>query len=1142
MHKSDENIEELRNTRDYLNAIVSGSLDSIAVFNEQQFIEYVNDAACQFIGMDREQVIGQHLSAFVPPELQEFYQQKWEQMMAVGVEPYEGEILKPDGSKVPVLISDRVVTVGGQKKCITVIKDISELKATQKALQRSNENLENLVEKRTAELSGTVAERDRVIEALRQSEADYRILVNYAGFIVIRCKLDGTMSFMNDMGRQYVGQRPEDVVGRHITEVWGRQAGGEFMGGIRGAIEKGKDIERELKMDTWPNGPRWLWSRYNIMRDAQGVPESIVFFAHDITTQKQAEIKLKESEANFRTFFESMTEMIIVGTQAGRILFTNPAVTRTLGYSAEELATMHVLDVHPSKDRREAEEIFAAMFRGEREICPLPMAHKDGGLVPVETRVWFGRWDGQDCIFGVSKNLTAEQEAQQRFERLFRHNPALVAVSALPDMRFDDVNDAFLKTLGYSRDEVIGRTSAELGLLVHPEQQAAAADKLLAEGHFAGFEFQVRRKDGAILDGLFSGEVISNQGRQYFLTVMIDITERKLAQQRAKESHERYQHLLETAGVSISCFDTELRITLINGIAAAYSGKRPDEMLGKRISDFLTPPHGRDIEDNLRNVMATNRISEREIELILPAGRRWFWAKASPLHDADGRTIGAMTFSHDITEGKLAQEKLKESEERYHQLMETAGIAVTCFDKELRITLINDVSAARYQKRPDEIVGKRISDILASPWCDSIEANIRKVLESGRVSEREVELVFPVGRRWFWSKASPLHDASAKVSGVIVFAHDITEQKLAQIALQESEHRRRMLSEIAIEGIFMHEDGVLLEANHRYFEMFGYRPEELLGRQARDITLTPESLRVVMENARPGGNKMIQVTGVRKDGSQFLCETYGMDAVYKGRNVRIAMAMDISDRIKAETELARIRERMAVAERLAAVGHMGVTMAHEINTPLSVMKLTAQMLISDIEKGKVAQVNKDQARTILAEIDHASEIVHRYREISRPAHDVNHNASDILSSLEGLMHLLKKTAERVKLKLLIGPQVPDLLVRLGSVDCVEQLLLILTENAIQAADGKTWRELKIVGSLKDGNIEIRFIDNCCGIPPENLQKIFEPFFSTKPRNVGTGLGLSIVRRLLQERGGRIQVESKVGEGTTFIVTYPVQRV
>ncbi len=227
-----------------------------------------------------------------------------------------------------------------------------------------------------------------------------------------------------------------------------------------------------------------------------------------------------------------MTDLIFVATPDGKILFANQAVERKLGFSAQEWPSMHILDVHPPDKREEAGEIFAAMFRGERDYCPLPLIRKDGSLFPVETRIWFGKWNGSDCLFGISKDLSAQQEAQQRFERLFRNNPALMAVSSLPDRAFTDVNDAFLKATGYSRSEVVGRNALDLALFSNPEQQKTVVDTLQTTGRITDCELQIRCKDGKILDGLFSGEVITSQGRQYFLTVMIDISRRKHAEQR----------------------------------------------------------------------------------------------------------------------------------------------------------------------------------------------------------------------------------------------------------------------------------------------------------------------------------------------------------------------------------------------------------------------------------------------------------------------------------------------------------------------------------------------------------------------------------------------------------------------------------
>ncbi len=241
----------------------------------------------------------------------------------------------------------------------------------------------------------------------------------------------------------------------------------------------------------------------------------------------KAETALKSSEENFRTFFATVDDIIVVGDPAGNILYSNPAASARLGYSPDDFHRMNLLELHPHDRRKEAEAIVTAMFKGERNTCPLPLQSKSGVLIPVETRVWFGKWNGADCIFGICKDLTKEQEALQKFNRLFISNPAAMAVSSLSDHRFTDVNEAFLNTLGFSRAEVIGRTSEELGFFVQPEKRREALAGLQKHGRVINLELQVRGKDGSLHDGLFSGEIISSQGQKFFLSVMVDQTERK---------------------------------------------------------------------------------------------------------------------------------------------------------------------------------------------------------------------------------------------------------------------------------------------------------------------------------------------------------------------------------------------------------------------------------------------------------------------------------------------------------------------------------------------------------------------------------------------------------------------------------------
>jgi len=254
-----------------------------------------------------------------------------------------------------------------------------------------------------------------------------------------------------------------------------------------------------------------------------------------------------------------------------------------LGYSEDELATMYLLDWHCPEDRNEAEVIFAEILWGERDHCPLPLMAKDGTVIPVETRVWFGRWSGQDCVFGVCKDLSGHQEAQQRLERIFRRNPSPMALSSILDRRFVDINDAFLENMGYAREAVIGKTSAELGLIPDAKAQSAVAQALRAKGSIANQELRVRRKDGALRDGLFSGEVIHNRRRDCFLTVMVDITERKRMEEKLRESEEHLSATLRPIGGGVIVCDREEKVTSLNRAAETLTGWGAVEAAGRSL-------------------------------------------------------------------------------------------------------------------------------------------------------------------------------------------------------------------------------------------------------------------------------------------------------------------------------------------------------------------------------------------------------------------------------------------------------------------------------------------------------------------------------------------------------------------------------
>lgn len=365
------------------------------------------------------------------------------------------------------------------------------------------------------------------------------------------------------------------------------------------------------------------------------------------------------SEENFHALFEAIDDLIVVATHQGRILFANTALQRALGYSAAELAGMHVLDLHPAELRREAEEILAALFRSERKMCPVPLAAKSGARLQVETRVWFGTWNGVDCIFGISKDVTREQEALENFSRLFNENPAPMAVSSLTDLTFVAVNDAFLHLLGFTREEVIGRTGAELHVDVQPERQQELTTQLLAHGRIAGCEMKIRCKDGTIVDGRFSGRVMERQGQKRLLTVMLDETTRNRTEEALRTSETRFRELVAQSPLSIQVVRANGTTILVNRAFEELWGVRFESMHGYNLlADDQFDAIG--VRPYLQKVFAGEPVEFPIVEFTPRSGplighKRVVQVIGYPIKDAAGAVREVTMIHQDVTERRRAE-------------------------------------------------------------------------------------------------------------------------------------------------------------------------------------------------------------------------------------------------------------------------------------------------------------------------------------------------------------------------------------------------------------------------------------------------------------------------------------------------------
>jgi PAS domain S-box-containing protein len=413
-----------------------------------------------------------------------------------------------------------------------------------------------------------ITERKLQEETLYNERTLFRTIIDLIPDAVYVKDTECRKIFANPREVQLSGKRSEEeIIGKTDFNLYpdaeAKRSGEED----RFVLQTGKPI---LEVDGYLTDNEglhhWLLVSKVPLRDQQGKITGLVGVTHDITTRKLIEKKLRESESNFRAFFETMDDMVFIADQTGMIFHANSSVTRKLGYSLEDLKNMFILDLHPEEKRAEAEYIFSEMFKGGFDSCPLPLARKDGIYVPVETRVWFGKWDGKDCIFGISKDLSKEQESLEKFNKIFNNNPALMAISSFPDQIFTEVNNAFLAKTGFSKDEVIGKTSRDLLLFDKSGYQEKMAVDLSKKGSVHNREMKIKTRSGLILDGLFSGEIIENQDKKYLLTVIIDITESKKLEEDIKLQNDFYNIISKVSEKLIQTdsdrLDTEINRSL----------------------------------------------------------------------------------------------------------------------------------------------------------------------------------------------------------------------------------------------------------------------------------------------------------------------------------------------------------------------------------------------------------------------------------------------------------------------------------------------------------------------------------------------------------------------------------------------------
>jgi len=468
-----------------------------------------------------------------------------------------------------------------------------------------------------------------------------------------------------------------------------------------------------------------------------------------------------------------------------------------------------------------------------------------------------------------------------------------------------------------------------------------------------------------------------------------------------------------------------------------------------------------------------------------------------------------------------------------------------------------DVVAGRayYSPRLHEILGLddadlgMTSDALFDRVVEEDREQVRAYLQ-GRIARQ---------RRKFACECRVRHPASGDRwtawRGLIVYGdgqplrvvgsvHDITERKGAEAALREREERLRILTDDAPVLLSMIDpDDNLVFANNRFLSFFGRSLDDMSrGRWEWMNDIHPEDLpevkRIYFEALRRQESVEMEHRVRRFDGDyRWVRETqvarFEADGAFAGF---VGALVDITDRKRAEAELARQREALYQSEKLSALGSLLAGVAHELNNPLSVVVGQATMLEDGATDPKIVE----RAAKIRRAADRCSRIVRSFLSLAR-RRTPELTAVQLNTVVEMAIELLSyqlRTAD-VQLSLELAEDLPSVL---ADADQLNQVVTNLVHNALQALGDKAGlRRLTVsTGYAGNGTLRLNVIDNGPGVPAELRARIFEPFFTTKSPGAGTGIGLSLCLASIAAHGGSIAVEETPGGGATFIVELPVR--
>jgi two-component system cell cycle sensor histidine kinase/response regulator CckA len=1029
------------------------------------------------------------------------------------------------------------------------------MKDEKKTKKQLIEELE-ILRKQTAEMNKeySLGKTDEI--ELRESESKYRTLIETTdtGFVILDRRgmvLDANAEYVRLTGHEQLGE----ILGRSVVEWTAEQEREKNALEVRKCFETG--LVRNLEINYVDKDGKLTPIEINATVIDTKSGSFVLTLCRDITERKRVQAELLESEERFRLAMEGTQQgWFDLNVQTGTVK-VSPEYPKLIGYEPEEFNTSlqsWIDAIHPEdrdavlKTYRECLESGAMQimeYRRRTKTGEWKWIRSMGKIVGFDSDNKPLRMSGTHADISDRKRAAeALRESEEKYRLVVENAGDAIFIAQDGMIKFP--NHYLTIISGYSKEEITGKP---FEFFLHTEDKDMVRERhrrrMQGENVPSKYPCRVINKSGNTVWIEVSAVLITWEKRIAALTFLRDITERKLAEEMVSESEARYRTLFENAHDMIQSVGTDGRFLYVNPAWLKTMGYRWDELRGVTIFDVLAPIQRPHCINLFQQIIAGQAIDNLETVFLSKDGQSIAVEGNLNPQIVEGKVVSCYGIFRNITERKKTEEALRSSEEQYRLLFENANEG---------IVVAQDGMIKFANPRMLEIGGYPYEELTSMPFIEFIHPDDRAMVMERHMQRLKGELgphisyayraITKDGRVKWLEMNGTLSNWQGRIA-TVNFISDITERKLAEVALTESEQKYRTLFEESKDVIFISTpEGKFADINPAGVELFGYASkEEILKIDiARDLYLNFEAgkaYQLVLDEQ--GYIKDHEVELMRKDGKHLtvlLTATTIRDETGKISGYR-GILKDITD-------WKRLEQQLLQAQKMEAIGQLAGGIAHDFNNLLTAIIGYGHLLRNEVRTDERMSA---YAGEILGAAERAAVLTNDLLTFSRKqiVNPQPVNLNTIIKNMESL--LLRVMGEDIELATVLTDA--DLTIMADSTQ-IDQILMNLAANAQDAMPkGGSFilstdrveissEFIRTYGYGTPGSYALLSVaDSGTGMDEKTRERIFEPFFTTKKVGKGTGLGLSMVYGIVKQHEGYINVYSEPDRGTTFKICLPL---